>query len=322
MQRKLQLNREGEKIMTDTALHHKNSTLDYTVGETILKVQGVNKEFGGHVVLRDVNFEIQDIRRTGITQGQVFSILGKSGAGKTTVASIIAGLLKPTSGTVIGKDGKPIRQGEVGFVFQNYINFDHVTVRGNLLLSAYQGMFREEAADSFNPKMILKRFLTWIFNKKILWEKVEQYLDLFDLRIHVDKFTCELSGGQRQRLAVLCQVLCSSEFIIFDEPFSGQDPEMKEKACEMLIKTSQLDEYKTLGIITHDIDCAVWVSDKLLLMGKETDTATGKPKPGSTVFKPYDLAEHGLAWQDAEVLRMPQFRDLVDEIKYSWFPNM
>ena len=297
---------------------------EYTIGDPILQVRNVNMAFDGHVVLRDVNFDIFDIRRPGTTtQGQVFSILGKSGAGKTTLANIIAGLWEPTSGQVLmGKDEKPVQPGEVGFVFQNYIVFENLTVEGNLLRSAYQGMFREDANSSFDFQALSRRFLTWMFNKKILREKMEQYLDMFDLRIHLGQYPGQLSGGQRQRLAILSQILCSSRFIIFDEPFSGQDPEMKKSACEMLIKTAQLDEFQTLGIITHDVDCGVWVSDKLILMGKETDSTTGKPKPGSTVFKPYDLAEQGLAWQDAEILRTPAFKDLVDEIKYSWFPNM
>lgn len=309
--------------MTETSLVSTMQKLPYTVGETILEVEGVNKSFGDKVVLRDVNFTIPDIIRPNMTQGQVFAILGKSGRGKTTLARIIGGLLPPTSGKILmGKERTAVRPGEVGFVFQNHITLEHLSVHSYLMVSAYLGIYREESDGPFRPTQVAKRLLAWILERKELRERVDHFLDMFDLRQHVDKYPCELSGGQHQRLAILSQVLCSSKFIIFDEPFSGQDPEMKRKACEALIKTAQLDEFQTLGIITHDISCAVWVADKLLFMGKETDPDTHEVRPGSTVYKPYDLAEQGLAWQGAEILRTKEFRDLVDEIEYSWFPNM
>jgi ABC-type nitrate/sulfonate/bicarbonate transport system ATPase subunit len=214
-----------------------------------------------------------------------------------------------------------MKEGEVGFVFQNYIVFEHLTVEENLLLSAYQGMFREHAGEG-HFKNMWDRLKTWLLNKKVLREKVDQYLDHFQLREHLGKNPCQLSGGQRQRLAILSQVLCSSRVFILDEPFSGQDPIMKQECCETLIKVGQLDEFETLLIITHDIECAIWVSDTLLPLGREKDTASKKFTPGSTVFKPFNLADRGLAWQDASICRTSEFADLVSEIKYEWFPNM
>ncbi len=295
---------------------------EYIADETILSVINVSKEFDGKVILRDVNFEVKNIKRPDITQGQIWSILGKSGAGKTTMAKIIAGLLQPTTGEILINDEKrPIKKGEVGFVFQDYISFDHLTVLNNLLLAAYQGIFREHA-EKGGIKNLARRFNAWFFNKKILKEKVDQYLEIFKLKEHLDKYPCQLSGGQKQRLAILMQALCSSQFIVLDEPFSGQDPEMKQKACETIIKVGQINELETLLIITHDIECAVWVSDTLLPLGVEKDPETKIDKPGSTVFKPFDLAERGLAWQDASVCRTKEFVELVQEIKYHWFPNM
>ena len=186
------------------------------------------------------------------------------------------------------------------------------------MLAAHQGMFKEHAGSILSDTK--KSAEAWA-NKKILMEKAEPYLDDFDLREHLDQYPSQLSGGQKQRLAILSQVLCSSHFIILDEPFSGQDPVMKQKACETLIRVSRFDEFETLIIITHDIPNAVWVSDTLLLMGKEKDH-NGKFKPGSTVFKPYSLADCGLAWQEEDVCRTKEFKDLVDEIQYNWFRNM
>ena len=292
----------------------------YRLGPPILTVEGVNKHFGEKVILRDVNFRVNRIDRPGIeSQADVISILGRSGAGKTTLGQIMAGLQLPTSGQVlVNSEGRPLKRGEVGFVFQDYLAFDHLTVKGNLMLAAYQGLFREHAHEH-TFKDFGARFQTWLFNKKLLWEKVDENLDMFSLREHLDQYPCELSGGQRQRLAILVQVLCSSRYIVFDEPYSGQDPVMKQKACEMIIKMSQMGGFSTLFVITHDIPCAVWASDTLLFMGKERDPETKQFKPGTTVFAPFSLAEHGLAWQDAEICRTPEFNQLVQTIQYEWF---
>lgn len=282
--------------------------------EPILQVHNVNQSFGDRVVLRDINFSISRLHRPETKQGRVLSLLGKSGRGKTTLARIIAGLRKPTSGEVlVNKEQKPVKAGEVGFVFQDYILFEHLTVLGNLLLAAYQG--------EFNGNPLKDRLEAWLTEQKILRDKIEPYLDDFDLRQQLPQYPCTLSGGQRQRLAVLSQVLCSSHYIVLDEPFSGQDPVMKQRACEMLAKVARLDDFETLIIITHDIECAVLVSDTLLLIGTEKD-GEGKPKPGSTIFKPCDLMEMGLAWHDASVCRTKEFTGLVDAIRYDWFPAM
>jgi ABC-type multidrug transport system ATPase subunit len=300
------------------------NTQKYSVGKPILQVSGVNQVFDGRIILRDVTFQIDNIIRPDVKQGQVFAILGRSGAGKTTLANIISGLLKPTSGEVlINEEATLVRQGEVGLVYQNYFGYDDKTVEQSLFLAAYQGMFHEDAVHTL--KDIPKRFKAiWIsiFNKKILREKVDTYLDMFDLREHLKKYPSQLSGGQTQRLAILMQILCSSRYIILDEPFSGQDPENKKEICTVIENTALLDEFQTLGIITHDIGQGIRVSDKLLIMGREVDQETHKKKPGNTVFEPYDLAKHGLAWQGEEVCRTKEFMELVDEITYEWFPNL
>lgn len=305
--------------MTESAIAFR----EYHTAEPILRVENVSKSFGDKLVLRDVNFEIRDVVRPGMQQGQVWSFLGKSGAGKTTLAKIIAGIEAPTTGEILVQpENRPVKRGEVGFVFQNYISFPHLTVEKNLLVAAYQGTFREHA-DIHKPQDLPRRLYTYFFARKVLWEKVEQYLDMFGMRDHLDQYPSELSGGQQQRLAILMQLLCSSRYIVLDEPFSGQDPEMKQRACEMLIKIAQLDELETLLVITHDIDSALWISDTLLLVGREPDPANpGKPLPGSTVYKPYSLAERGLAWQDASICRTKEFSELLQEVKYDWFPKM
>ncbi len=289
----------------------------FTTNGIMLAVNNVSKVFGKHAVLRDVNFEIPNIHREGMEQGQVWSILGGSGKGKTTLCKIIAGLIEPTTGEVrVGKDNRPIEPGEVGFVFQNYLGFDHLTVRDYMTLSAYQGVY-----GPLHLKDIMKRQWAWWAKRGEFWDRASYYIDMFQLTEHVDKYLSELSGGQQQRAAIVSQILCSSRYIVFDEPFSSQDPEKKHKACKTLIKVAQLDEKQTLLVITHDIRGAVWVSDTLLPLGVEKD-GEGREKPGSTVFQPYSLAERGLAWRDESILRTPEFNELVQEIEFEWFPNM
>lgn len=340
-----------------TTIQTRLTSIPYKVGETILRISDLSKDFNGKIILRDVNFEVKDLVREGMNQGQIVSIIGRSGGGKTTMAKIIAGILKPTTGTVLVCNGheRPLKRGEVGFVFQDSIVFDHLTVYDNLLLAAYQGMTREHAEDGATIHFFRRQY-TWLsaktyklrncsmqrkgdgiiarflrrslaallknhYTKHILWEKVDECMAEFDLAEHADKNPNQLSGGQKQRLATAMQVLCSNQFIVFDEPFSGQDPERKRKACEVIKKLAQKDEYKTLFIITHDIRSALWVSDMIIILGRERDDS-GAFKPGSTVFEPVDIAKRQLAWRDASILRDPEFQKLADEIEFDWMPNM
>src|SRR5689334_14366365 len=97
------------------------SAIAYELGVSILQVNGVSLTLGGRCILRDVNLEIRDIRRTGQTVGQVVGLLGPSGIGKTRLFRIMAGLDQPTSGTVlIGEDNSPVERGKMGVVAQDY----------------------------------------------------------------------------------------------------------------------------------------------------------------------------------------------------------
>src|SRR3954467_4407894 len=108
---------------------------EYKKEGLLLKATDINLKYDTRQILRDVNFEILDIVRPGLIQGQVVSLIGRSGIGKTQLFRILSGLLKPTSGTVtIGADQKPVKAGQVGVVPQNYILFNHRTIYNNLAL--------------------------------------------------------------------------------------------------------------------------------------------------------------------------------------------
>ena len=105
----------------------------YTKHKVLLKAEDVNLQYGDKQILRDINFTIQDIHREGVAQGQVVSLIGRSGIGKTQLFRILAGLIKPTSGVVhIEEDQHPVQAGEMGIVPQHYVLFNHRTIYQNL----------------------------------------------------------------------------------------------------------------------------------------------------------------------------------------------
>lgn len=109
----------------------------YIKAETILKVKDVNLSYGTKQILKNINFEIKDIQRPGVSQGQVVSLIGRSGIGKTQLFKVLAGLKKPSSGEVlVGKAQKQVEPGDAGVVFQNYYLFEWRTIRKSLELAA------------------------------------------------------------------------------------------------------------------------------------------------------------------------------------------
>jgi NitT/TauT family transport system ATP-binding protein len=260
--------------------------------QTLLKIEDVSLSFGPRVVLRDVRAEIKDVIRPGLTQGQVVSLLGPSGIGKTQLFRIMAGLQSPTSGRVlVTAQGVPVKAGMVGVVDQHYTLFLHRTVGENLVIAGRQaGLARKEAT-----------------------EKARAILTRFDLGDRWDEWPGRLSGGQRQRVAIAQQLLCSEHYLLMDEPFSGLDPNMQEEVCKLIAEVALMDELTTIIVVTHDVASAVTISDTLWLLGRDRGP-DGEVIPGARVQGEYDLVEMGLAWQPA-IDRLPAFVDLVREVR-------
>ena len=178
------------------------AAVEHAFGSTLLKASGVSLSLGGKQILRDVNLEIKDVRRPGVTTGQVVGLLGPSGMGKTQLFRILAGLNAPDRGTVlIGEEAVPVSRGLVGVVAQHYPLFNHRRVLGNLLVAGRHAGLSREAARA----------------------KAERLLAHFKLEDAASKFPLQLSGGQRQRVAIAQQFMCSERFLLMDEPFSGLD---------------------------------------------------------------------------------------------------
>jgi ABC-type nitrate/sulfonate/bicarbonate transport system ATPase subunit len=260
--------------------------IDYKKEELILSVKNVSLDYGdGKMILRDVNFDVHNITRPEMTQGQVIAICGKSGSGKSSLFKILSGFSKPTEGRVsIDLDQHDVVVGEVGMVPQDYPLFNHRTIYENLALALKQ-------KDSKNQGPTIK-----------------EYSEYFGLSDHLEKYPSELSGGQRQRVSILQQVLAGNRFILMDEPFSGLDVIMKDKVIELILKVSNLNEYNTLIIVSHDIESSCAISDTVYVL-----SPTGEMS-GSTISKTYDLLAEGLAYSPG-IKENQRFQEIIKEIK-------
>lgn len=256
----------------------------YTVEEPLIKLEEVSLSFQNNLVLRDMNLEIKDIVSESQVIGQVTTVLGRSGVGKTQLFKIIAGLMKPTTGKVlVGHPLVPVEPGKVGMVLQTYPLFKHYTLLNNLKLVCSD------------------------------MARIEAYLTEFDIVDHKDKYPSQLSGGQRQRTAIVQQLLSSEFFTLLDEPFSGLDPVATEKLCRNIQKMANQDGKNTVLISTHILEPALAISDSVMMIGY--DYSEDKCKiPGATIKYTYDLAANGMAWRP-DIRKDPQFHKLVEDIR-------
>lgn len=261
----------------------------YSKKEVLMDVQQVNLTYD-KPVLRDINFRIHNIVRPDMNQGQVISLIGRSGIGKTQLFKILSGLLMPNSGQVtIGEDQHAVSAGEVGIVAQNYLLFNHRTVYENLRLAMRHAY--EDMSETDKEKLI------------------NHYALMFDLTGHLKKYPMLLSGGQRQRVSIIQQVLTGNRYILLDEPFSGLDALIIDRVMELLIQISTLHELNTLIIVSHDVENALAISDTAFILAKE------KEKEGATITETIDLIEMGLAWNPS-IRTEARFQDLVAQIKH------
>lgn len=260
--------------------------MTFTKEEILLQAKNVNLFYGDKQILRDINFEIKNIVRPGIQQGQVVSLIGRSGIGKTQLFKLLAGLQQPTSGEILIHQDKKVKAGDMGIIFQNYYLFEWRTVGASLMLAAKK-----------NPLLKGKEK-----------ETIDHYAENFHLTDHLHKYPQQLSGGQRQRVSIIQQMLKGSDFLLLDEPFSGLDVLMLDRVVALLLKVSLSDELKTLIIVSHDIATSAAISDTVFILGEE------EGKQGATIVKEIDLIERELAW-DREIAGRKEFVETIGEIK-------
>jgi len=273
----------------------------YTKKEILLQSENVSLYYDSRCILRDISFCIRDIVRPGLEQGQVVSLVGRSGVGKTQLFRILSGLQKPDAGKVTIRERRPtetdkgvievwqqreVSPGDMGVIFQNYYQFGWRTVRQSLLLAARQNSALTGRED----------------------ETIREYAARFDIADVLHHYPAQLSGGQQQRVSIIQQLLKGADFLLLDEPFSGLDICVLDKVTELLLQVSLSDELKTLIIVSHDIATAVAISDTVFILGKQPG------KEGSTLVKEIDLMERGLAWRQ-DVRQEQAFLETLSEIK-------
>ncbi len=210
-----------------------------------IEVKNINKSFESKkvdqlTVLKDVNLTIDD--------GELVCLLGPSGCGKTTLLRLIAGLDQPTSGEIIANGEKVSGpSGDRAVIFQQYSLFPWLTVLKNVTfgLEMTTGNSKEE-----NIAL------------------AEEYLERVGLIEFKDSYPHELSGGMKQRVAIIRSLLNHSPILLMDEPFSALDMINRHKLQEQLIEVWQRFE-NTIVFVTHDVDEAVFLADKIVVMGRK-----------------------------------------------------
>ena len=203
-----------------------------------LELNNVSKRFGSASVLADINLSIE--------KGEFVAIVGFSGAGKTTLISLIAGLLKPSSGTAKLNDLEITEPGpDRGIVFQNYSLLPWLSVFENIML----------AVDQVNPN--------WTRAKKS--EHVEKYIAMVNLTPARDKKPHELSGGMRQRVSVARALAMDPQILLLDEPLSALDALTRSTLQDEISRIWQADK-KTVVLITNDPDEGIYLADRIIPM--------------------------------------------------------
>jgi len=210
-----------------------------------IEVQNITKTFGSFRALDDVSLEFPD--------GKLVALLGPSGCGKTTLLRIIAGLEFADSGRVLlhGDDAsdRHVRERQVGFVFQHYALFRHMSVFDNV---AFGLNVRPKAERK--PAAVIKK-------------RVEDLLDLVQLGWLKDRYPAQLSGGQRQRIALARALAVEPRVLLLDEPFGALDAKVR-KELRRWLRGLHDDLHITSIFVTHDQEEALELADSVVLMNK------------------------------------------------------
>lgn len=214
----------------------------------MLKIRGLKKFFGNNLVLKSVNLEIN--------KGEIVVVVGPSGGGKTTLLRTITGLEKCDDGTIeidgytFCKDGRycdkkssSIIRKNVGLVFQNFNLFPHKSVLENIIEAPTRAL-GEKKENAIN--------------------KANEILSFLGLSDKANNYPCELSGGQKQRVAIGRALALNPKLMCFDEPTSALDPSLTLDVAKLIKSLSKTG--MSMLIITHDMEFAKLVSDKIVSM--------------------------------------------------------
>ena len=225
----------------------------------MLKLDSISKSFGGNTVLENISLEIES--------GERFTLLGRSGCGKTTLLRIIAGFENPDSGSIFidGQDvgSLPVEQRPIGMIFQNYALFPNMSVYDNIAVGP---RIRKQP----EPQIA---------------SKIEELLEITHIRSLRDVYPRQISGGEAQRVALARAVINRPKILLLDEPLSALDLSLRQNLREELV-----DMQRTLGItflfVTHDQEEAMGLATRMGIMDNGCLQQVGTPtelyeKPGT-----------------------------------------
>jgi sulfate transport system ATP-binding protein len=219
-----------------------------------IEVQNITKTFGHFTALQDVSFRVPT--------GELVALLGPSGSGKTTLLRIIAGLEAADQGTILfhGADttNRGVHDRQVGFVFQHYALFRHMTVFDNIAFGLHVKRRRERPT------------------KSAIRDKVHELLKLVQLEGLAGRYPHQLSGGQRQRVALARALAVEPKVLLLDEPFGALDAKVRKELRAWLRRLHD-ELHVTSVFVTHDQDEALEVADWVVVMNQGQIEQVGTP---------------------------------------------
>ncbi len=229
--------------------------------------------------LKDVSFSVES--------GEFVSVIGSSGCGKSTLLSILEGINSPTKGDIV-IDGKPVTGTgtDRGVVFQHYSLFPWMTARKNV---------------EFGVKQVKKNV-----PKTVRYKIADEFLDKVGLENFKNKYPSQLSGGMQQRVAIARALAMDTDILLMDEPFGAIDAKNRTILQELLLELWEGDgtqEKKTVVFVTHDIDEAILLSDRIVMMS---------PSPGRVVKEitvPFTRPRNR-----SELVQTPAYADFRNEL--------
>lgn len=215
-----------------------------------IDITGISKSYGDFVALENINLSLP--------KGQLTALLGPSGGGKTTLLRIIAGLESPDAGSVVieGKDATklPVQKRNVGFVFQHYAAFKHLSVARNV---AFGLEIRKRPKDEIAAR-------------------VDELLKLVHLSQFSHRLPSQLSGGQRQRMALARALAVEPTVLLLDEPFGALDAKVRKELRDWLRRLHD-EVHVTTVFVTHDQEEAMEVADEIVVINEGRVEQVGSP---------------------------------------------
>ena len=214
--------------------------------KNILEVKNLSYSFGNNPILKDINIHVNE--------NEMIAIVGSSGVGKSTLFNLIAGVLKKQTGeiTINGSDDYI---GKVAYMLQKDLLFEHKTIISNVIL----------------PLIIAK------VNKKEALEEGNKILKQFNLDKYANKYPQQLSGGMRQRVALIRTYMFKRKIFLLDEAFSALDAITKKELHKWYLDLKKEFNLTTL-LITHDIEEAIFLSDRIYILGNKPGEIIGEIK--------------------------------------------